>query len=390
MVRKMVVVLPGGERTVLSQTLAAGELELQERLKDDPALLPVEEMSLTGVPLVVGRETRLPSGAIDLLLLDRAGALCLVEFKTGPENTDFRSCLAQLLDYGSDLWGMSVDDFELRVAARYFMGPHSLAGTHGHGQPTLVAATGSAWPDGVEDAEPFDWRDGLAAQLSSGAFHYVVVAQRFAPQTLQTIRYLNAEMPRAQFHAVELVRFGAWTSDEVESAGAVGAYETRYVAGPDRQRSATRERAKALASSAELLSRVTDDAYRGALEALIAGLEQVDGLTIFYGSTGISLRASVPGRDPISVGWFFPPGPPRWLGLTHLTLGYYTIGLEISPERLEALETYASAVAKLPGAKPAKKPTFNASTFSPDSVISLSDQLLAVVEDVTTALSSFS
>lgn len=387
MSRQIVVILPDGKRKVLSQVPAVDESDLQERLKDDPALLPVEELGLVGVPLVVGRETRLPSGAIDLLLLDRSGTLCLVEFKTGPQNPDFRACLAQLVDYGSDLWGMSVDDFENRVAARYFMGPHCPPKTFGHGQPSLATAVAQAWPSGgLESAEPFDWRDGLTAQLSSGGFHYVVVAQRFAPQTLTTIRYLNSAMPRAYFHAVELVRFGAPV--QTADASVVGVYETRYIVGPERHRGPVGERAKALANSAELLGQIGDDAYRGALETLIAGLEQIETLTIFYGTRGISLRAMVPGRDPVSVGWLFPPGPPRWLGLTDLTLGYYTVGLDIAAEKYAALEAYAATVGGLPGAKPAKKPTFNASTFGPDAVIAQGQHLLNAVEEVTTALGS--
>jgi hypothetical protein len=39
----------------------------------------------------------------------------LVEFTTGPQNPDFRHALAQLIDYGSDLWQLSVDDFSVGV-----------------------------------------------------------------------------------------------------------------------------------------------------------------------------------------------------------------------------------------------------------------------------------
>jgi hypothetical protein len=48
----------------------------------------------------------------------------VIEFKTGPKNPDFRAALAQLLDYGSDLWQLTLDQFETAVAARYFVGDH--------------------------------------------------------------------------------------------------------------------------------------------------------------------------------------------------------------------------------------------------------------------------
>jgi len=47
-----------------------------------------------------------------LLCLASSGDVVLVEFKTGPQNPDFRHALAQLIDYGSDLWRLSVDDFD--------------------------------------------------------------------------------------------------------------------------------------------------------------------------------------------------------------------------------------------------------------------------------------
>jgi len=40
----------------------------------------------------------------------------LAEFKTGPQNPDFRHALAQAVDYGADLWGMTPDEFDATVA----------------------------------------------------------------------------------------------------------------------------------------------------------------------------------------------------------------------------------------------------------------------------------
>ena len=50
----------------------------------------------------------------------RAGEILIAEFKTGPQNPDFRHALAQAIDSGADLWGMSPEEFEATVAARYF------------------------------------------------------------------------------------------------------------------------------------------------------------------------------------------------------------------------------------------------------------------------------
>src|SRR5205807_6947630 len=84
--RKMVIVRPGQPSTVLEEVAAHDEAQLQERLKQDPDLLPIEEFGLTAPLLVVGRETALPSGSVDLMGLSREGDLVVVEFKVGPQN----------------------------------------------------------------------------------------------------------------------------------------------------------------------------------------------------------------------------------------------------------------------------------------------------------------
>ena len=91
MPRKMVVESSEGEQTLLSETLAESEEQLQELVKENPDLIPVEEFGMSGPVMVVGRETGLASGAVDLVVLARSGDLLIIEFKTGPQNSDFRA-----------------------------------------------------------------------------------------------------------------------------------------------------------------------------------------------------------------------------------------------------------------------------------------------------------
>lgn len=100
---RRVLVERSGEFFDLVEVPAPNEHHLQEVIKTNPQLIPSDDLGLDGDLLVVGRETTLASGAIDLLCLARSGDLVLVEFKTGPQNPDFRHALAQLIDYGSDL-----------------------------------------------------------------------------------------------------------------------------------------------------------------------------------------------------------------------------------------------------------------------------------------------
>src|SRR5690349_2237133 len=117
--------------------------------------------------LVVGRETALASGAVDLIALARGGELLLVEFKTGPQNADFRSALAQLVVYGSDLWQMSIERFEVSVAQRYFGGDRR-QDPRLRGKTSLDAAVNAIWAD-LSTEEKLSLMDRLAEQFLSGA-----------------------------------------------------------------------------------------------------------------------------------------------------------------------------------------------------------------------------
>ena len=132
---------------------------------------------MTGPVLVVGRETILSSGAIDLVALARSGELLIVEFKTGPENGDFRRVPAQLVDYGSDFWGQSYEEFEQSAAVRYFGSAHCTEALL-RGAKSLEAAARVSWP-ALTEGEFAAVRDRLSEQLNQWSFSYFVGAQRF-------------------------------------------------------------------------------------------------------------------------------------------------------------------------------------------------------------------
>jgi hypothetical protein len=376
MARKLVLDLPDGSHPVLTHVPAHDELQLQEQLKLHPELLPLDELGLTGPAVVVGRESSLDSGRVDLVLLGNGGELALVEFKTGPQNPDFREVLAQLLDYGSDLWGMGLEDFESRVAQRYFTGPHCPVGLVPLGA-SLDDVLLQVW--GSPDSDAVGWRDRLQAQLRDGSFHYVAVAQRFTPPVLRTLRYLNIAMPSCRFSAVELVRFSG--------EGGHGAFEARFVAGAEPVKNAGTTKA-ALAGVDELLSGITDDDYRHHLQDLLDALVGIEGLNVFWGTTGCSLRVALPGRGPLSIGWIFPPGPPRWMGLTDVTLGWYedANGLALSDSSRAALEKYRSTLEQIPGGKKPAASSIQGWTFPPDAVVKNAAQLEQSARSVTLAL----
>lgn len=361
----------------MTEVPAENEAQLQDQLKNHPELLPLDELGLTEPAVVVGRESSLDSGRIDLVVMGAGGELALVEFKTGPQNPDFRECLAQLLDYGSDLWGMSLEDFETRVAQRYFSGPFCPPGTPMHGA-TLETVLAGAWGEADEDA--VDWRQRLQTQLRDGSFHYIAVAQKFTPPVLRTLQYLNATMKSSRFSAVELVRFSGQAGH--------GAFEARFVAGAERLRGVSSTAKTALAGVEDFLGGVADDEYRHALGDFFDALVSIEGLTIYWGTRGASLRVAVPGRSPLSIGWLFPPGPPGWMGLSDVTLGWYedANGLELIPSGRSALQDYLAALRSAPGGQKPRAGAIHGLSFPPAAVTASGTVLAAAVETVVGGL----
>lgn len=359
---------------VLGESLAHNEKQLQETLKENPALLPLEDLDLVGPPLVVGRETTLPSGDIDLALLARGGELVLVEFKTGPQNPDFRAALAQLLDYGSDLWQMTYEQFEIAVAARYFSSEYA-KGTAVAGCRTILDAAKLAWPDLSDEDDESALPDRLGGALATGTFNYVVAAQRFTPAMETTCRYLNAHVPKARFFLVEMVRF---VGDDAKEA-----FEARVVLRPDSKPQGPTGGGGVTPQS--LADNIPDETYRTAVFRLLEGVTAL-GMFIFWGKRGISLRwRGSDSKAVASVGWVHPPGPPGWSGLTDVVLGYLTS----SPAQLQpVLAQYAERVREIPGASPTGSRDLVAFHFGPDSVVANIEALVDALASVVAELGS--
>ena len=88
MSRKIIVRTGDNSSHLLEEASVPNEEELRSLVKDNPDLLPVGEFGLSGPLMVVGRETTLASGAIDLVCATPSGDLLIIEFKTGPQNPD--------------------------------------------------------------------------------------------------------------------------------------------------------------------------------------------------------------------------------------------------------------------------------------------------------------
>jgi hypothetical protein len=368
MPRKILIVDGDGKRPVLSEVPAANELELQTLLRDTPDLIPTDELGIAGPLLVVGRETYLASGAVDLVAIARGGELLIVELKTGPQNPDFRTALAQAVDYGADLWGMSLDVFESTVAIRYFKGPHCQEPLV-KGKASLAEAARAVW-DGISDDELAQLQERLRELLSSGSFLFIVAAQRFTPPMIKTIDYLNARTTGARFAALELVAFAAY---------GLQAFESRTAAGPRPNRSSG---GTTPVDENSFLSRVDDQNYRQALRELLESCRGLQ-LRLDWGTVGVSIR--VPTSDlgePLTIAWLFPPGQAGWSGLRDLTLGFDPWSADQRKSITNALEAYQEVIARLPGGTSITAKNVRGRRFTPAAIV----ESLATIKDALASL----
>ena len=178
---------------------------------------------------------------------------------------------------------------------------------------------------------------------------------------------------------MELVRF---------SGEGYGAFEARFVAGAGPGSTPAAGSKASLAGIDEFVQSVTNDDYRHVLQDLFEAFAKIDDLTVFWGTTGCSLRVAIPGRSPLSVGWLFPPGPQRWMGLTDVMLGWYedANGLALPSGGQDALNTYRARVESLAGGTPPKSASIRGRTFPPAAVMQHADQMVEAVRDVTRTL----
>ena len=374
MARKMIVRTGDESQHILEETEAANEEELRSLVKDNPDLLPIEEFGLNGPIMVVGRETTLPSGAVDLICVTANGDLLVVEFKTGPQNSDFRHSLAQLLHYGSDLWHMTYEVFESTVAVRYF--GHAIChDPRVKGKTSLEEAVKSTWPEFSEE-ELSHFKDHLTRQLEHGAFNYVLVASNFTETVTRTMEYINAQGSTSDFFCVELVPF---------SGHHLSAFESRTIVKPYQQTGRSRS---STIDESRFLDQVIDERYQESLKQLLDLCHGL-GLKTPWGSVGTSIRIPIPDTsDLLSIGWVFPPGEVGWLGLRDVTLGVDIKSASKIPSVNASINSYMSALENLDGVEPVTSQSLRAFHIGQAAMVELSMEVSDIIAELVRRVST--
>lgn len=356
----------------LVEVAAPNEHHLQEIMKAQPQLIPADDLGFDGDLLVVGRETSLASGYIDLLCLASTGDVVLIEFKTGPQNPDFRHALAQLIDYGSDLWRLTVEEFDRGVVQRYLTSDR--ADPKSRGAKTLAEAVAvSGWNLSEEDLASFIAR--LGEVLATGDIHFVVAAQRFTPAMKTSLDYLNATMRYGRFYLVEIVQL---RGEELV------AHAAQVVSAPPRRSSSGSSSPAGQADEAAFLSGLANSYYRDAMRDVIAGCTAL-GVEVKWRSQGASFRITTPDRrQPLSIGWVLPDDS-HWQGARFATFGVDPWSLSKTPSVEEAVLRYTNRLAAIPGAK-AVGSKLRAYTFGIDVLPHAHAEIVAAIDELVSAV----
>ena len=335
-------------------------------MKNEPQLIPSDDLGLDGDLLVVGRETALASGYIDLLCLSRSGDVVLIEFKTGPQNPDFRHALAQLIDYGSDLWRFSLEDFDRGVVQRFLAGSHVSKAFVGAKDLTEAIAR-TDWNLTEEERSALDAR--LSEVLETGDFHYVVSAQRFTTTMQASLEYMNATMRFGRFYPVEIVQL---------QGGELTAHTAQVVAAPAKRTASSQSASRGVTDEAAILAGTSDVSYRDALQDVLAACTAL-GLEVKWRSVGAYIRFKTPDRNQLlSIGWLLPAGS-HWQGARFLSFGVDPASLAETPSVASAVRRYISRLAALAGAV-AVPTNLEAFTFGPETLPAAAHQLIGVLE----------
>jgi hypothetical protein len=354
---------------------ADDEAELQNVLRNAPNLIPVDDLGLDGPMMVIGRETALPSGATDLLGITPTGALLVIEFKTGPNNPDYRHALAQLLDYGADLWRMGMDEFDTTVTASYLGTERCPIDDPARGAETVHDAARLTWPH-LDKEQLAALTQRVEARLADGGFHFVLVAQRITPNSRSTIEYLHRTHSTGSFHAVELVKFADSANDTIAYEGRAVTQATK----PSQQR-----KRGGRGSPDTVLDEIQKPEHREALEDLIEYCRGLQ-LSLEVGAVGFSIRLDVPERmEPVTLGWMFPPGATGWLGLRDLNLGYDT---SVVPELSVAphFDVYARRLGRIDGVEQVRTKTLEAVHVPLETLLNSQNNITDAIGELVAAI----
>lgn len=137
---------------------------------ESPASLP----GLGDGPFAVAKEVSAPrDGPVDVVIVDRGGAVTLVECKRAANPEARRWVVGQLLGYAAWLWKLDYKNFKLRFEA--------------------LGANLTAPFDGLPDWREEAFRRDLSENLANGRFRLIIAADEINEGLRRTVTFLNSQ-----------------------------------------------------------------------------------------------------------------------------------------------------------------------------------------------------
>jgi hypothetical protein len=225
---------------------------------------------------------------------------------------------------------------------------------------------GSSWAE----EERAQFLVNLTETLAKGRFHDAVVAQRFTPAMQRTATYLNSIAEGARFYLVRLIRFSNGHVDAFE-----GAHRPQATAAQNNRTNVNNK------VDGRDVPRLRAGRHAPCTPRTLPGsLRRTRSIGLLGNDRHLDPHADCR-RRPRSVDRLGAQHRCRRLdGLTGLAMGYDIASAEIHPSITGALHAYVNAMAKLPGAVPAKAKNLSAAVFAPaaeDANMAAIEELLA-------------
>lgn len=158
------------------------EETLQHMVRDRPALVGVEDPS----PAVATEVSMPGSGSADVVIVDREGAITIVECKLAENPQHRRWVIGQVLEYAAAVWKLDYENFERRFEN---------SSETGLTEP-FSASTG--WDEGR-------FRAAISANLEAGDFRLIIAVDEVTLGLVRAMVFLNDRtVPVVRVQAVGL------------------------------------------------------------------------------------------------------------------------------------------------------------------------------------------
>lgn len=163
------------------------EAKLQDYLEEYPSLIPLGEIVEGASDLLcIGREVGVPSGAIDLLFVDRDALLTIVETKLVKNPEIRREVIGQIVEYASYISQWIADDV-YRVANEYFSKSDKVPSDYKGS--TLDKVMEKLNRDEFSDE---DFRSNIWQNLKDGRIRLIIAVDELIEPLRVTVTFLNS------------------------------------------------------------------------------------------------------------------------------------------------------------------------------------------------------